>query len=58
LGLGLAGVRGIGEQEVHKVFGERLDGSGGKRVRALHRHFIFNALRDNVARRTASKFTW
>jgi hypothetical protein len=58
LGLGLAGVRGIGEQEVHEVFGERLDGSGGKRVHVLHRHFVFNALRDNVAQRTTSKFTW
>jgi hypothetical protein len=43
LGLRLAGVRSVGELEVLEVFGKHLS------VRALHRNFVFDALRDDVA---------
>jgi hypothetical protein len=53
--LGLDGVRSVGEQEVLEVLGERFSSSGGERVRALHRHLVFDALRDDVARRHGLK---
>jgi hypothetical protein len=44
--LRLAGVRSVGEQEVHEVLGERVSSKGGERVRTIHRLLILDADRD------------
>jgi hypothetical protein len=47
--LRVTGARSVWEQKVGEVLNEHVSSGGGERVRAVHRHLIFDANRDDVA---------